>query len=245
MMMQPSATTLHPVARFPGMRWSLVMTTIRADPAVAQQALQELCTQYWFPVYTYLRHDGHPPVLAQEICIAFFEDLLRSPALVAAEPTQGRFRDFLLAALHRFLSLDWRETAEYRDDGPMLAPVDSAALEERQRHEPAGMRPDHAFHRAYALDLIASALRHLRTEAIQVDREAMFEALSPYLRTEADAGRLDQLARQLDTRPLALVLALQRLRQRFRELIETEIAQTVGQDIEHAHERTLLLASLQ
>ena len=244
-MRQPSTTTTRPVARFTDTRWTLVMTTVQADPALAQRALLELCTQYWYPVYTYLRHSGHPSLLAEEICIAFFEDLLQSPVLVAAAPAQGRFRDFLLAALRRFLALDWREAEEYGDDCALLAPPDTAELEERHRHEPAGLRPDHAFHRGYALDLIASAYRHLRFEAVQAGREDMFEVLAPYLAVDAETGMLDCFARQLDARPLVLLLALQRLRQRFRELVEAEIAQTVGRDVEHARERTILLAILQ
>ncbi len=244
-MMQPSTTTMRPVARFTDTRWTLVMTALQEDPALAQRALLELCTQYWYPVYTYLRHSGHPSLLAEEICIAFFDDLLRSPVLAAAGPTQGRFRDFLLTALRRFLALDWRETEEYEDDRILLAPPDAAELEERHQHEPAGLRPDHAFHRGYALDLIASAYRRLRFEAVRAGREDMFEALAPYLGTDAEAGRLDRLAQQLDTRPLVLLLALQRLRQRFRELVEAEIAQTVGKEVEHTRECTVLLAILQ
>lgn len=246
--MKPSTTTMRPTAHFANTRWTLVITAVQTDPVLAQRALQELCTQYWYPVYTYLRHSGHPSMLAEEICIAFFDDLLRSPVLVAAAPSQGRFRDFLLAALRRFLAVDWRETEECGDgDGrAALATPDGDELEERHRHEPAGLRPESAFHRGFALDLIANAYRRLRWEAVGAGREDMFEALAPYLGADAETGRLDCIARQLEVRPLALLLALQRLRQRFRELVETEVTQTVvDSDAEHTRERAMLMAILQ
>lgn len=244
-MKQSPATVMRPFGRFADTRWTLVMTAMQADRAVAQRALLELCMQYWYPVYTYLRHSGYPPEIAEDICIGFFEDLLRSPVLVAATPVQGRFRDFLLAALRRFLAVDWRETEEHEDGTTALAPPNTDALEERHRHEPAELRPEHAFHRGYAIDLIANAYRRLRNEATQAGHDGMFEALAPYLGVDPETGRLDSVARHLDTRPLVLLLALQRLRQRFRELVEEEIAQTVHSDDDHARERAVLMTILQ
>ncbi len=244
-MKQSPATVMQPVARFTDTRWTLVMTALHVDRARAQRALLELCMQYWYPVYTYLRHSGYPAAIAEDICIAFFEDLLRSPVLAAATPAHGRFRDFLLAALRRFLALDWRETEEYGEGEAILAPPDRAGLEERHLRETAVLHPEHAFHRGYAIDLIANAYRRLHSEAARAGREGMFEALAPYLGADAETGRLDHIAQQLDTRPLALLLALQRLRQRFRELVEEEIAQTVSGDAEHARERAVLMTILQ
>jgi hypothetical protein len=52
------------------------------------------------------------------------------------------------------------------------------------------------------------------------------------------------MARQLGSRPLALVLALKRLRQRFRELAAEELADTVGSADDLAAEQDALLAVL-
>lgn len=243
-MNQPSVIVTRRIARFADTRWTLVMTAVQGDRAVVRRALLELCMQYWYPVYTYLRHGGHAPAIAEDISIAFFEDLLHSPVLLAATPAQGRFRDFLLAALRRFLALDWREMEETGGSDAPLAPPDPGALEERYLHEPTSLRPDHAFHRGYALDLIANAHRRLHGEAARAGRGEMFEALAPYLHADPETDRLDCVAEQLRTRPLMLLLALQRLRQRFRELIEEEIAQTVGSDAEHELERSMLMAIL-
>ena len=56
----------------------------------------------------------------------------------------------------------------------------------------------------------------------------MYEALHKFLAVEPLAGQYEELARELGRRPLALVVALKRLRQRLRELIGEELADTVS-----------------
>ena len=47
--------------------WSVVMAVRDSDPARAQQALEQLCQTYWFPLYAYARHCGYPPAEAEDI----------------------------------------------------------------------------------------------------------------------------------------------------------------------------------
>jgi RNA polymerase sigma-70 factor (ECF subfamily) len=72
----------------------------------------------------------------------------------------------------------------------------------------------------------------------------MCEALEPYLTREPLPGQYDELSHKLAIRPLALVMALKRLRQRFRELVREELADTVTTAEELAAEQQALLAAL-
>jgi RNA polymerase sigma-70 factor (ECF subfamily) len=72
----------------------------------------------------------------------------------------------------------------------------------------------------------------------------MCEALEPFLARDPLPGQYDELGRKLGVRPLALVLALKRLRQRFRELVREELADTVASAEELAAEQEALLAVL-
>jgi RNA polymerase sigma-70 factor (ECF subfamily) len=72
----------------------------------------------------------------------------------------------------------------------------------------------------------------------------MYEALEPFLGNEPQAGVYEALARQLQSRPLALVVALKRLRQRFRELVGEELADTVTSSDDLAAEQQALHAVL-
>ena len=72
----------------------------------------------------------------------------------------------------------------------------------------------------------------------------MFEALEPFLGNDPQAGVYEAIARQLTIRPLALVVALKRLRQRFRELVGEELADTVTSPDDLAAEQQALHAIL-
>lgn len=240
--MAPSTTPdVQDRTRFAATCWTLVAAASGEDPAQARAALLQLCLRYWYPVYTFLRRCGHAPVVAEDMSSAFFEDLLSSQS--GMPTTLGRFRDHLLNRLHAFLSTDWRETPA---SPPMISDrPDALALERRHREDADAGAPQDAFHRSYALELIATAHRRLHDEAVQVGREAMFHALVPYLAADPPAGALEPLAQRLSLRPVILAIALKRLRQRFQELVEEELAQTVLDDADLARERgELLLAAM-
>jgi hypothetical protein len=57
-------------------------------------------------------------------------------------------------------------------------------------------------------------------------------------------GQFEELARQLGIRPMATVVALKRLRQRFRELADSELAETVASASDLAAERAALARAL-
>ena len=94
--------------------------------------------------------------------------------------------------------------------------------------------PEHAFDRQWALTVMARALEAVEGELQAAGKEAHFTVLKPWL-SGAPAG-LSQAdaARQLGMSEGAVKVAIHRLRQRFREQVKAEIAQTVpaGADID-------------
>jgi len=203
--------------------WSLVM---QRDPSQETRAaaLGELCARYWYPVYAYLRCSGHEPALAQDIVRVFLGELLNRP--IPAQPSPPlRFRDFLLQRLQGFLDGDWRDLP---DADLALPSPDTAALEARHRRDNAGIAaPAQAYQHSFACEVLERALDRLRHEAVHSGHEAMYAALAPYLTTEPAPADYEAMAQRLDQRPLALIVALKRLRQRFRELVGRELSDTV------------------
>lgn len=246
--MHPSAEPNPPDSgrRFAQTRWSLVACVQDGAPGSARQALIELCLRYWFPVYAYVRGCGHSEAVAQDISRGFFEHLVQNEARALDGSAGGRFRDFLLDALHRYLGSDWRQA---RDVAPVpeFEPVARGEwLEARYRAEPdPSLPPERGFQRSYALQVLAAALSRLREEAGRAGREAMFEAMEPYLSREPLPGEFDALARASGLRPLAVVVALKRLRQRFRELADAELEQTVSSADDLRAEREALARALE
>jgi hypothetical protein len=120
-----------------------------------------------------------------------------------------------------------------------------ADLETRnQRDNAQAASPEQAYQRSFAFEVLARALRRLHSEARQTGHLEMYEALQQYLSRDPVAGEYEAIAKRLHSPPLALVLALKRLRQRFRELAGQELADTVTSPEDLANEQAALHAAL-
>ena len=219
-------------------RWSLV-AAMQGDARSGRDSLAELCQSYWYPVFAYVRRCGHAPERSYQLTQSYFAHLLAE--LRDANPHEfGRFRSFLLARLNRFLAEDQERSPGHAG---LAAPLTLAEVEQRQKRELGPeATPERAFQRSFALEVLARSHTRLRHEANEGGRIAMFDLLEPYLTAEPEAGQYEVLARALGSRPLAVVVAVKRLRQRFRELVDGELAQTVASDADLAGEREALLA---
>ena len=98
--------------------WSVVLSARRKDSPQSAAALETLCRTYWYPLYAYVRRQGHTPPDAQDLTQEFFARLLQKDYLKAAAREKGRFRTFLIVALKRFLANEWdRLRAQKRGGG--------------------------------------------------------------------------------------------------------------------------------
>src|SRR5688572_8721225 len=93
-----------PRAHFATTHWTLVLSAGRADTPESRRALETLCSQYWYPLYAFVRQQGHGADDAGELTQEFFLRLLSRNDLAAADPSRGRFRSWLLGALKHFLA---------------------------------------------------------------------------------------------------------------------------------------------
>jgi hypothetical protein len=219
-------------------QWSLVLA-LGADTEPAQQALGDLSRRYLYPVYACLRRCGQDPAQAQISLQRFQHHLSHGDTRHAAELS---FRPFLLGELLRFL-----QRPPARDcDGVVVPAAQLHELEQRYgEHCGNGEGPESAFNRDFARELVQRARTRLQFEAAQAGRAALYAGLSDFLTHEPVAGDYEVLARALEHPPLALVSAIRRLRQRFRELVERELAETVANPTQLASERQALHAALQ
>jgi RNA polymerase sigma-70 factor (ECF subfamily) len=234
---QTEAVKNTPSLRGAATQWSLVFAA-GAGAAPAQEALAELCVRYGYPVYAYLRRCGHAPTIAASVLHGFFHHLA-APRPVAGEVPPS-FRPWLIDELHRFLA-----HPERFDELLTVMRLQPVELEQRYAAESdATAAPEKLFHRDFAREVLARAQQRLHNEAAQAGRQALYDHLSPYLSREPAQGQYEVLAEALGSRPLALVTAVKRLRQRFRELVDAELAETVACADELAHERVALREAL-
>jgi RNA polymerase sigma factor (sigma-70 family) len=238
---QPSA---RPV--FVTTHWSVVLTAGRSDTPRARDALTNLCQTYWFPLYAYVRRRGHSPEDAQDLTQEFFARLLEKNWVGGADQRKGKFRSFLLTAMKRFLADEWdKARAQKRGGGQAPLPLQFDTAETRYGHEPADqVTPEQSFERRWALTLLDSVLNRLRAEFEQEGRAELFAALNPCLVGDRTAQPYAELAVKLGVSEGTVKSAVHRLRQRYRQLLRDEIAQTVAEPGEVDEELRHLFAVL-
>jgi RNA polymerase sigma factor (sigma-70 family) len=237
--------SIAPGAReFQTTRWSLVLAAQHAGDATrAHKAMSELCRDYWYPLYAFVRRRGHAPHDAQDLTQAFFATLMETNA-TAADPKRGRFRSYLLGALKHFLANDFhRANAQKRGGGQQLVEWDALDPEARYALEPAEQTDaETLYDRRWALDLLDRAMKRLRAEFQAKKDESTFDALKGTL-SGAEAPR-EELAKKLGMSEGALKVAVHRLRQRYREILRAEIAETVDSPADVEDEMRHLVAVL-
>lgn len=234
---QPEFVTTH---------WSAVITAGRQDSTQAQPALAKLCETYWYPIYAAVRRRGFSPEDAQDSTQEFFARLLAGNWVAAADRSKGRFRTFLLTALHRFLANEWdRNRALKRGGGAPTVPLETAVAESRYCTDSGSrLSPERLYDRQWALVLLDRALSRLAAEHESVSRAAEFAVLRPALTAERGEIPYATMAAQLHLSETATRMAVHRLRKRFRQIFREEIAQTLAQPDEVEAEIRHLLAAL-
>lgn len=241
------ASGAQPAGHFVTTRWTQVVAAGRAgDSTHARIALEQLCQTYWYPLYAYVRRQGHAPHDAQDFTQAFFARLLERNALGAADRARGRFRSFLLAALKNFLRDEWDKLrAQKRGGGEAVISLDAGDAESRYALEPADtLTADRIFERRWAMLLLDRAVERLRAEHAAAGKLAQFEALKASLAGSRESQPYSELATQLGLSEGAVKVAVHRLRQRYREVIRAEIAETVAGEAEVEAELKHLMAAL-
>lgn len=225
--------------------WSVVMAASQPDGASQDAALAALCRTYWLPVYAFIRRRGKTPEDAQDLTQEFFARLLAKRWLAGIEPRVSRFRAFLLTAVSRFLANEYdRETAAKRGGGVAPLNLDDA---EGLCREGVSMHdsPERAYDRRWALTVMNQAFRRLQEETAASGKARQFERLHEFLSREAEPQEYAKIANEFGLSTGAISVAVHRLRQRYREWVRTEIAQTLSDPALADDELRELLAALQ
>ena len=211
-------------------RWSLVLLAGQGGSRQADEALNQLCRTYWYPLYAYVRRKGHDAEDAQDLTQAFFAHLLEKNYLARANPDKGRFRSFLITGLNHFLVNEWaRAHAEKRGGGHVPISLDATTAETWYGREPAtDTTPEKIFEKRWALALLEQAAARLGKEHNTKGKARQLELLKPFLSAEATLVEYDRVARELGTNRDAVKMAVSRLRKRYRALVQEEVAHTVA-----------------
>ncbi len=208
----------------------MVLEAGRRSSPKSAEALATLCGIYWFPLYAYVRRQGHSADDAQDLTQEFFVRLLDKQTLQVADRGRGRFRSFLLASMKNFLANEWRrDTAQKRGGERSVISLDFDDGENRYRLEPAhDETPDKIFERQWALTLLEQALTKLRAEFNAKGKLDLFDRLKMSLGGKESVVSYRELGAKLGMSEAAVKVAVHRMRRRYRLLLRDEIQQTIG-----------------
>jgi RNA polymerase sigma-70 factor (ECF subfamily) len=231
-------------AAFVTTHWSVVLSAQGPSPA-AERALEQLCRTCWRPIYAFLRREGRSPEDAQDLTQSFFAQLIERGDFSAVRREKGRLRTYLLGALRNFLANDRRRRrALKRGEGRPPISLQELGREEGAEFEAENMTADRVYDRRWALALLDQVFARLTSEYARLGRPGFYERLSGLLSEQPDRPSQAEIAHEFGMTENAVKQAFHRLRQRYRELLREEIANTVATPEEIEAELRELIAAL-
>ena len=227
--------------------WSLVCAADldNASQTHAREALAELSRTYWFPLYTFVRNRGYSASDAQDLTQGFFAQIIETGGFASVHRNQGRFRSYLLGAMKHYLANEWHKSQAVKRGGKILfVDWDSSGMENRYTtsHNESD-DPDFVFDYEWAMEIISDALDTLQKEMESAGKNELFHALKCRLTGENTIPN-EQIAANLKMTEGAVKVAVHRLRQRYRDLLRSAIADTVCDEGEIDEEMHYLIEVL-
>jgi RNA polymerase sigma-70 factor (ECF subfamily) len=203
-------------------QWTLIRTAHAgggpgggAQSAESAEAMGKLIGKYHDAVVRYLKLKLRDENLANEVSQEFWAKLLTGK-LAGADPSKGRFRDYLRTVLHRLIIDHFRgRKLQQLPPGDLLDPS----------------RPDNEFDHVWREAVIKRVTLRLQTYEATTPKNRYATVLQ--LRVENPDAPIEDLAqrlgRQLNARvtPEAFRKTLQRARSKFLELLILELRETI------------------
>ncbi len=216
---------------FPETKWTMLAEATLNGDAKGRAALEDLCQRYWPAVRDFLGGKGFSSEDAEDITQDFFSSFLRSGTWHVADRGRGRFRSFLLGCVERSVSTWLRKNrAAKRGGGQVPVSLDSLVEGEASGLFSSPAEPHAAslpFDTAWAEHTLEMAIDRLEEEFAKDGRGDEFARLAPFLMKSAGEHSNRELASTLQTTEAAVKSRIHRLRQRFRDAVLAEVAQTV------------------
>lgn len=204
------------------------------DLAERDRILAELCRAYWFLLYGYARRAGISPEDAEDLTQGFFAHALRNDLFAKAQQARGKMRSFLLSSFqYHVCNVHARNTAARRGGTMPQLSLDALQAEDRYSDEPAEpTTPEALFNRRWARDFFVAVREHLRMEMVAAGKEAVCEALQPWLFVEGNAEAYAEPAQSLGVTAGNFRVMLSRYRKRYRDLFREAVADTLNSPTE-------------
>jgi RNA polymerase sigma factor (sigma-70 family) len=218
--------------------WSLVLQAADPSSPRSREALGELAKMSWYPLYAFLRRSGRGAHESEDLVQGFFARLVEKQLLAGLSEGRGRFRNYLLVCLKRYVANEYeKQTSQKRGGDAIVVPLQLHANEWREADhryqiEPTSpeLTPERVYQRRWALALLDRAMSELELAWREAGKESEFSALKVYLTGDANAPSHAAAAQQLGMSPGAVKTAVHRMRAQFREILCSAVAETLDRD---------------
>ena len=226
---------------FPSTRWSLIRCA-QEQPEARQQALADLLSTYWKPLYFYVRRKGASVEEAKDSVQGLYLHLLEHDFIRHPDQSRGRFRSYLLVAMDHFQANEHlRQSALKRGGGVRTLSLDRDLAEKQLQELPSS--PDGAFEKEWAVGVLERGLERLEGEFRNGTRSGPFDAITHYFRPTA-APSYEATAREYGLTVSQLKSLVHRSRKRFREIVREEVSQTLDDDEDADQEIASLIQAM-
>jgi len=236
---------------FPSTRWPLILqaqgrTKGSPDMVVSEsrrEAFETLISDYWRPLYYFVRRRTNNVEDAKDLTQSFFTTLLDKDYLKDVRRERGRFRTFLLVALDHFLANEWdKRRALKRGGGRQMLSLD---FEDAERHFARDFHeretPEKLYVRKWAQTLVAQVLDALEEEYHAKGKADLFAEIKPHLQGGKDYV---EVAARLRLSVANVKVLVHRARRRFGDLLRKRVRDTVRSEDEVEQELQELLSEL-
>jgi len=212
---------------FPATEWSLLARATLNGESAAAESLAEFCRRYREPVVRFICRRGAPISEAEDLAHDFMLHVMEKSVLRRADPARGRFRSFLIGALVRFLR-DAHQSRTAQKNGGDRPPLSLDELETKGLELSLPGEDAAAFDREWALALLYLTLEGIRVDYAQAGQSAEYAVVSAYLPGSVASPPYEESAARLGQTLGAFKTGVHRLRQRFRERLQREVAATIS-----------------
>jgi len=212
------------------------------DAAARAAALDILSRRYWRPAFVFLRRSGCDEESAKDLVQSLFADWVRKDVFAQVDRNKGRFRTFMLCCLKRLVSNEHRaEVAQKRAPSEGILSLDELMDSSEERWEPAaGIAPDAAFDKVWAVDVIERVVQQLRQECSAGEKRGHFDIfarriINPILQG-LPAPSMAVLAQEHDLSEKQAANCLLTARRAYQRLLKEEVRLYASSETEVASE---------
>ncbi len=233
---------------FPTTHWSVIREAGIDGQPESLEAMNVFIRLYWKPIFYFLRARGISTDRAEDLTQEFLLRLMEQDWLRRADEDRGRFRNFILRVLVRFVADQGPErTTRQKGFEGRLTPISSLLGDEDRSFEPAAnLTAEEVFDRRWAMSLVQS-VRELLQLSYQLENKGVwFDIFAARYLTEPGQGRPSEtdIAAQFGLTRDQVRHAQQQTKERFMQLLRAEVRGQMGdEDLDAAVREMLELAA--